>query len=123
MSVVRRILLVDDEADPRYTLAEQLKLHDSFEMETAGDGAGAIEAAKVGPFDAILLDVGLPDMDGREVCRALCRAGVAEPPIIALRGGHSATALIRCSRIWNCSSYPVNGRRLSDGMVAARRRL
>jgi len=82
MSVVRRILLVDDEADLRDTLAEQLKLHDSFETETAGDGAGAIEAAKAGRFDAILLDVGLPDMDGREVCRALRRAGVACPIIM-----------------------------------------
>ena len=96
MSVVRWILLVDDEADPRDTLAEQLKLHDSFETETAGDGAGGIEAAKAGPFDAILLDVGLLDMGGREVCRALRRSGVAEPPIIALRGvslGYGANSL------------------------------
>lgn len=77
MSVVRRILLVDDEADLRDTLAEQLRLHDSFETEMAGDGAGAIEATKAGRFDAILLDVGLPDMDGSEVCRMLRRAGVA----------------------------------------------
>ena len=39
MSVVRRLLLVDDEADLRNTLAEQLKLHDAFETDTAGDGA------------------------------------------------------------------------------------
>lgn len=46
MSVVRRLLLVDDEADLRNTLAEQLKLHDAFETDTAGDGAEALEMAK-----------------------------------------------------------------------------
>ncbi len=82
MTVVHRILLVDDEADLRDALAEQLKLHDAFETETAGDGASAIEAAKGGRFDAILLDVGLPDMDGREVCKALRRNNVACPIIM-----------------------------------------
>lgn len=82
MSVVRRILLVDDEADLRDALAEQLQVHDSFETEVAGDGADALEKAKNGRFDAILLDVGLPDMDGREVCKALRRSGVACPVIM-----------------------------------------
>lgn len=82
MSAVRRILLVDDEPDLRDALAEQLQVHDSFETELAGDGAEALEKAKHGRFDAILLDVGLPDMDGREVCKALRRAGVACPVIM-----------------------------------------
>lgn len=82
MAAIRRLLLVDDEADLRDALAEQLAVHDSFETETAGDGATALEKAKNGRFDAILLDVGLPDMDGREVCKALRRAGVACPVIM-----------------------------------------
>lgn len=82
MAVVRRILLVDDEADLRDALAEQLQVHDSFETDTAADGAEALEMAKSGRYDAILLDVGLPDMDGREVCKALRRAGVACPVIM-----------------------------------------
>ncbi|MEQ9126355.1 MAG: response regulator transcription factor [Alphaproteobacteria bacterium] len=82
MAVVRRILLVDDETDLRDALAEQLRLHDSFETDIAGDGAAAIEKAKAGRYDAILLDVGLPDMDGREVCKAMRRAGVAAPIIM-----------------------------------------
>lgn len=82
MAVVRRILLVDDEADLRDALAEQLRLHDSFETDIAGDGADAIQKAKAGRYDAILLDVGLPDMDGREVCKAMRRGGVAAPIIM-----------------------------------------
>ncbi len=82
MAVVRRILLVDDEADLRSTLAAQLKLHDSFETDEAGTGEAGLAMAKTGRYDAILLDVGLPDMDGREVCKALRRAGVACPVIM-----------------------------------------
>jgi len=82
MTVVRRLLLVDDETDLRDILAEQLKLHDSFETDVASDGAGGIELAKEGRYDAIILDVGLPDMDGREVCKAMRRAGVACPIIM-----------------------------------------
>ncbi len=82
MSVIRKILLVDDEPELRDALAEQLQVHDSFETDVAADGAGALEMAKTGRYDAILLDVGLPDMDGREVCKALRRAGVACPVIM-----------------------------------------
>ena len=82
MTVIRKILLVDDEPELRDTLAEQLQVHDSFDTDVAGDGAGALEMAKSGRYDAILLDVGLPDMDGREVCKALRRAGVACPIIM-----------------------------------------
>ncbi len=94
MAVVRRILLVDDEVDLRDVLAEQLKVHDAFETDVAGDGAGALQMAKTGRYDAILLDVGLPDMDGREVCKALRRAGVACPIIkLTAMDGDSDTIL------------------------------
>lgn len=82
MTVIRKILLVDDEPELRDALAEQLQVHDSFETDVASDGAGALEKAKTGRYDAILLDIGLPDMDGREVCKALRRAGVACPVIM-----------------------------------------
>ena len=49
----------------RHSLAEQLQLHEEFETQEASTAAEAIEAAKAGHFDAIVLDVGLPDMDGR----------------------------------------------------------
>ena len=47
--------------------------------------AKALELAKADYFDVVILDVGLPDMDGREVCRLLRRAGV-KSPIIMLTG-------------------------------------
>lgn len=81
----KRILLVDD--DPTFVemLAEQLRLHEEFVVHTALTGLAAIELAKKEYVDIVLLDVGLPDMDGREVCRLMRRAGL-KAPIIMLTG-------------------------------------
>ncbi|HSR71722.1 MAG TPA: response regulator transcription factor, partial [Kiloniellales bacterium] len=78
----RKILLVDDDPALRSSLGEQLRLHEEFQTVDVETGAAALEAAKAEYFDAILLDVGLPDMDGREVCRLLRRAGVKSPIIM-----------------------------------------
>jgi DNA-binding response OmpR family regulator len=76
----RKVLLVDDDAALRSSLAEQLATdYDTAEAET---GATALEAAKTERFDAILLDIGLPDGDGRQVCRSLRDAGVSAPIIM-----------------------------------------
>lgn len=78
----RNILIVEDDVDFRHTLAEQLRLHEEFEVEEAGTGAAAIADAEKTNFNAILLDVGLPDMDGRDVCRVLRRKGIHAPVIM-----------------------------------------
>src|ERR1700686_4297433 len=79
MPVGRKILVVDDDAALRHSLAEQLRLHEEFVPLEAEDGTKALELAGQQYFDAVLLDVGLPDMDGRELCRLLRRAGVRAP--------------------------------------------
>lgn len=81
----RRILVVDDDTALRHSLAEQLQLHEEFSVGQAETGAQALDMAKQQHFDAILLDVGLPDMDGRELCRLMRRAGV-RAPILMLTG-------------------------------------
>ncbi len=81
----KKILIVDDDSELRQSLSEQLRLHEEFETGEADAGAAALEAVKNDYFDAILLDVGLPDMDGREVCRLMRRSGV-KIPIIMLTG-------------------------------------
>jgi DNA-binding response OmpR family regulator len=78
----KTILLCDDDEALRHSLAEQLQLHEEFETQEAATAADAIEAAKAGHFDAIVLDVGLPDMDGREACRILRRNGVKCPVLM-----------------------------------------
>ncbi|MGB0632573.1 MAG: response regulator transcription factor [Alphaproteobacteria bacterium] len=81
----RNILIVEDDQEFRHTLAEQLRLHEEFDVEEAGTGEAAIADAEKTNFNAILLDVGLPDMDGRDVCRVLRRKGI-HAPVIMLTG-------------------------------------
>ncbi len=78
----KRILLVDDEAPLRESVAEQLELHDEFTTIQHSCGSDSLEAVKEDHFDFILLDVGLPDLDGREVCKMMRRGGVKCPIIM-----------------------------------------
>jgi DNA-binding response OmpR family regulator len=88
MRAGRRILIVDDDVALRQSLAEQLRQDDEFVSLECGTAAEALELAKSERVDAFLLDVGLPDMDGRELCRELRRAGVTVP-ILMLTGADS----------------------------------
>lgn len=85
MSAGKQILIVDDDDTLREMLAEQLQLHEEFTTISAASGAESLTLAKEDYFDVIILDVGLPDMDGREVCRLMRRNGVTSP-IIMLTG-------------------------------------
>jgi len=81
----RTILLVDDDNDLRETLVEQLSLYEEFstlEETTAGKG---IQTARSNQIDLLIMDVGLPDMDGREAVKLL-RKGGFKAPIIMLTG-------------------------------------
>ena len=88
MRVGRRILIVDDDAALRQSLAEQLELNEEFVCIECGTAARALEMVNSDRFDTIVLDVGLPDMDGRELCRLLRRNGV-QVPIVMLTGADS----------------------------------
>lgn len=85
MTTGKKILIADDDTALLDLLSEQLQLHEEFATAKAETGAKALEVAKAEHFDVIILDVGLPDMDGRELCRLLRRAGV-KAPIIMLTG-------------------------------------
>ena len=84
----RRILVVEDDEPLRESLVEQLRLHEEFETAVAATGADTLETARTRRFDLILLDIGLPDMDGREVCRLLRRDGI-KTPIVMLTGANT----------------------------------
>ncbi|WP_420402914.1 response regulator transcription factor [Nisaea sp.] len=78
----KKVLLVEDDEALRITLAEQLELHEEFAVQAVASGAEALETVKSAHFDLILLDVGLPDMDGRDVCRLIRRHGVKSPVVM-----------------------------------------
>lgn len=78
----KKVLLVEDDEALRITLGEQLELHEEFAVHAVSSGAEALETVKSAHFDLILLDVGLPDMDGRDVCRLIRRNGVKSPIVM-----------------------------------------
>lgn len=80
MTSGKRILLVDDDVVLRRSLGEQLAA-EGFVVSEAATAAEA-EAQIGGPFDLVLLDVGLPDADGRVLCRRLRDGGVTVPIIM-----------------------------------------
>lgn len=84
----KRLLLVDDDQALTEMLSEQLALHEEFTIATADCAARALERAKGEYYDIVILDIGLPDMDGRELCRLMRRNGV-KAPIIMLTGADS----------------------------------
>lgn len=87
------ILIVDDDEELRRALAEQLEVQEDFRVDQAGLAAEGIEKAKEGGVNLILLDVHLPDMDGREACKDMRRAGV-RAPIIMLTGADGESDVI-----------------------------
>jgi DNA-binding response OmpR family regulator len=71
MANKRTILIVDDDAELREALVEQLALHEEFDPISADSGTKGVQAAKNGQIDLVIMDVGLPDVDGREAVRIL----------------------------------------------------
>ena len=90
MAQLKKILLVDDDEDLREALSEQLIMTEDFDVYEAETGAAALAHARDANFDMILLDVGLPDTDGRELCRVMRKQGVKSP--IVMLTGHDGDA-------------------------------
>jgi DNA-binding response OmpR family regulator len=82
---VKRILMVDDDDDLREALADQLVMTEEFDVFEAANGADGLVKAKEQHYDLVILDVGLPDMDGRELCRLMRKQGV-KCPVLMLTG-------------------------------------
>jgi DNA-binding response OmpR family regulator len=93
MRAARRVLIVDDDGALRQSLVEQLELNGEFACVECGTAAQALDILKIDRFDTIVLDVGLPDMDGRELCRQLRGLGV-QVPIVMLTGADSEPEIV-----------------------------
>ncbi|MEU6659044.1 response regulator transcription factor [Streptomyces sp. NPDC046821] len=74
-----RVLVVEDDHGLRDVLSRGLR-EEHFDVVTAADGAGALRAADA-RVDAVVLDIGLPDADGRDVCQALRASGLRSPVV------------------------------------------
>jgi len=82
---MKRILVVEDEADIALSLRYNLEREGGYAVTVAADGERALAEAEKAPPDAVLLDLNLPGMDGLEVCRKLRRkAATASIPILMI---------------------------------------
>ncbi|CUH63433.1 Transcriptional regulatory protein YycF [Thalassovita gelatinovora] len=90
MGQLKKILLVDDDDDLREALSEQLVMTEDFDVFEADSGVEAMKRIKEGIYDLLILDVGLPDTDGRELCKLMRKQGVKSP--VLMLTGHDTDA-------------------------------
>ena len=91
MSQVRKILITDDDDELRGALMEQLALHPEFEARAAASAGAALEAVAADrPPTSLIMDIGLPDRDGRDAVRELRQNGFSNPVIMLT--GHDSEA-------------------------------
>jgi len=83
-----RILLVDDEIAIQRTLGPLLRTH-GYDVEMASAGSAALKLAAAQPPDLIVLDLGLPDLDGTEVCRRIRETSKVPIIVLSARGGEA----------------------------------
>ena len=89
-----KILIVDDERSIRNTLKDILEF-EKYQVELAEDGLIALEITKTTNFDAIFLDIKMPQMDGIEVLQQMRENGI-ETPIVMISGHGNIETAVEC---------------------------
>src|SRR5579875_3618247 len=86
MAEQARILVVDDEPAVQNALSRALAL-EHYDVAKASDGQEALERLGTGPYEAIILDIAMPRVDGLEVCRRLREGGDSTPVLMLTARG------------------------------------
>ena len=94
MSTAKKILIVDDDEQLRDSLKEQFSLHGEFSVADASSATAGIKHLKAQHIDLVILDVNLPDMDGREACKIMRRNGYKGPIIMLTAQGSDADMIL-----------------------------
>ena len=94
MSTTKKIIIIDDDDMLRETLKEQFSLHDEFVVNDVATATAGVKAVKADHADLVLLDVNLPDMDGREACKIIRRNGYKGPVIMLTGHGSDSDTIL-----------------------------
>ncbi len=94
MSNTKKILIVDDDEALRETLKEQFTLHDEFVVVDHPNATAGIKALKDDRADIVILDVNMPDMDGREACKIMRRNGYKGPVVMLTAQGSDSDTIL-----------------------------
>jgi DNA-binding response OmpR family regulator len=90
----KTLLLVDDDDELREALAEQFRLHENFKVIEAPNATTGLKLATEERVDLILLDVDMPDMDGRDACRLMRKQGVRAPVMMLTAQDSDADSIL-----------------------------
>ena len=88
MTRAARILLVDDDVSIQRAVGPLLRSR-GYEVEVVGTGAGALKLVAEHPPDLVVLDLGLPDLEGTEVCRRMRAGSPVQIIVLSARGGEA----------------------------------
>ena len=94
MSNAKKILIVDDDDALREALKDQFSLHDEFAVTDSATATAGLKALKAEHADLVILDVNLPDMDGREACKLMRRNGYKGPVVMLTAESSDADTIL-----------------------------
>jgi len=94
MSTKKKILVVDDDNALRETIVEQFSLHDDFSVTAVNGGLPAVNHLKAELVDLVILDVNMPDLDGREACKIMRKNGYRGPVIMLTAESSDADTIL-----------------------------
>ncbi len=94
MTTQKKLLIVDDDNMLRETLVEQFGLHDEYRVTQAMNATEGVKAVKADAPDLVILDVNMPDMDGREACKLMRKNGYKGPVIMLTAEASDADTIL-----------------------------
>jgi len=104
-----KVLVVDDEENIRLLYREELE-DEGYEVAVAANAREALEAFRSAPFDVIVLDIKMPDMDGIELLRIIKEENKDIPVVLCSAYGRYKQDF----RIWACNAYLVKSADLDE---------
>ena len=115
------LLLVDEDEVLRDILRDQLELHNEFKVDEASNGKEALELIKDSNYEIVVLDISLPDVDGRDLCKIMRQAGMNQPMVMLTGADTEADNII--GAVYGANDYITKPFKLEKLLVCLRTQL